>query len=508
MTTFCFWLFSIAAAHSVETIEFYHLDYGQTVTPKPDACGKYETDSEPGLMPCSADPYRDACAKADSKVKKRLEHYEQKLKPLSEAMRVDLEQKIAAARKKLGPVPPVGGRHFHDYEEKFRELVSAKPGDEVKAEQKKLELSLERDRPTVQKTIAKAKQHFLKMLKKRGNFGEYAATIEAMLDCVNDASVSFTENEFGRNASLHNHMLPVRAAHQIAKKTDNPEFTLEKPKGKNQVNPLLEARSHCALKLSPQAWMECTEGSSTCMYLLFHELGHLMNTCPLHNAAYFSSNELKEPSIKSKPAADKSLRFIKEHSTGLARILESKTSCLTNLSDPKFTPPNTCSDKSAPAVTRERCDLWATAGYPPQWEESEADLWAGSAFAQYLEDEIGQDTELRAKALYDIMSEWCGDQQMRKRWWGSLGPESRDTLSKLGISRKLELAKQEGCKPSPGTEKQYGPPWLDEHQTRETRFNRIVLRNLDLRDALGCKNSAEIPFTCSPSGTTRMNLPQ
>ncbi|MGK5082149.1 hypothetical protein WDW37_02505 [Bdellovibrionota bacterium FG-1] len=263
----------------------------------------------------------------------------------------------------------------------------------------------------------------------------------------------------------------------------------------------------CKLYLNPMTWRECAEGTEVCYFYLFHEFAHSLNSC------LFLKNQKSAQAYKKEASEDFTDRFqafraqflkkTEKHDDDMTRLLIQSTACLEILSAPHDAIPNACPREQTRLddLLQKRCSVGALSPYPSQWEEAEADFWAGTALAQYFESQANLDLGAKRKVFQRIATSWCIDD--------SAQPFSTPSPTETPLDIYEEASQEPSCEDLPANPKMTLPPkWGDSHQDTTVRFNRNFLRNSDLRRALGCSTtSPAVAMSCSPLGKKQSWLP-
>lgn len=232
----------------------------------------------------------------------------------------------------------------------------------------------------------------------------------------------------------------------------NPTYGQEARNAKIQSE--IPSMDKCTLELSAKTWRECAAASPICYQMLFHELGHLMDPCSY-------------------------LPFPAVHGLGSA-LLES-TECLSGLAELQLALPNACGRSHAPYDgIPQHCGFGAASTHPSQWKEASSDFWGASALATYLTRKF-PDSRERARAFARVSAQWCLE--------ASLSPPVKPEASGGSCESQIREDYRANAQ-APHSE----------YLEFKARFDRNALRNADLRKALGCRLSEEVPTACSPLG--------
>ena len=289
-----------------------------------------------------------------------------------------------------------------------------------------------------------------------------------------------------------------------------------------KVNVIKDDPLACQLTLSPQTWERCSTGDIFCAMSIFHELTHMIDSCGMLDQAknaeflakqYWHGEQHVQLFEKQKEAA-----------ISLADALIESSACLEQISKPNFTILDACGKKEkTPSIeTRllSRCGfVFGKSGRyymrPPEWEEAEADFWGASAFANYLTERFPTASIRKERVRADLRVRCANSAHLRSK-----EKTVKDAVSSFlnGSSKVVPenyFNKNTKCsgRPDPITWKnavKNGVVVLsdDTHQPWGARINRNYLRNADLRKALGCSLSKEVPFACSPLGYSKSILPE
>lgn len=307
-------------------------------------------------------------------------------------------------------------------------------------------------------------------------------------------------------------------------------------------DPLVESLAqNCQLRLSGIEWQECAEATPECFSTLFHELGHLVNSC--HYLELSLNLEDSAKAIKKQNLAEIEKEYsshlfvpnsestnLKEYmltqliqtrnrSRALFKTLKESVSCLEKASDPHVSLLNSCPNKlmnfDVSVDEIKYCGLRSTVGHPTQWFEAEADLWGAEAFSEWISSKTTEPTVARHLTLSAIEA-WCIEGlegaapknpfELEKAIQKSVKAElkaigMKPTQANIKALRSTRFgAKAPRCEIQP-KEKNLAP-WMDPHQEWSHRIDRNHLLNSSLRKTLGCSNSETADqsslVTCSP----------
>jgi hypothetical protein len=453
-------------------------------------------------LPCEADTYEEMCNYQAKRIKDNAAKTAAALKPYTDAA------KAAHERIELEIAAKYGAKPDAKNEKKAAALRNELSRKYLVPINDQVARGLEPTRPNVMRTINDIRDTMRAALASAPKVSPYNFMLQAILGC--DIKLTLNTEQVRLNSwmtSGHDDQgldilkdevetgsdvtLVARRSHKARVSGDN---TL--------VNPLEQAGYHCKIELSPSMWVECAEARPSCIYYLFHEFGHTLNSCNfyrINQQAKERYEEEKGATVDSRKNNAVYAKFLADESLDFARTLVGATSCLTLLSSPENAVLNTCSPPTL--VTEEynqRCGVTATDGYPAQWTEAEADFWAATGIAQWLGDSKRYPTEFqRMDAFYAMWSENCalaGD--LADLSWDLAPPITPPDTEKVAAGP----GKTKACKDTPRKPTK-SDPWKDPHQGdgwRE-RANRNFMRNSDLRKALGCPDrDPHIPLTCSP----------
>ena len=270
----------------------------------------------------------------------------------------------------------------------------------------------------------------------------------------------------------------------------------------NTAPNLLEAAlsESCEIRIANDTEYACLLDEPVCYQTLFHEFGHLLNSCLFISIdeAFYRFSELDphpQDVMQKRERENPNMARLARRALKLGNELIEDYSCLGNLSHPQSAIPNRCSSRYSDSI-RAHCDPNVFAGVPralPEWDEAEADFWAASAFALWLEQQSPDPAQRRTIALRMVAST-CATNKQKAR---------EERLSQI----YTEPESNGGCYSQPKAGYAESAPvrskkdLTDVHQDWATRINYNYLRNSDFRRTIGCALSLEIPLSCSPRGS-------
>lgn len=293
---------------------------------------------------------------------------------------------------------------------------------------------------------------------------------------------------------------------------------------------LLEVdESVCNIGLSPKYFIECAAGTVACYRVLFHEMAHFINTCRFLQMASALERAAEHQGWTEE------VEQVHQTLMQLAEKMRLSTACLEQTGEPHAGLVNMCRFTSHVGDLEvrycEQTDRTRTA-HPSQWEEAEADLWAAVNLAHWFNQahipmadrQAGVRATMQKVCIESGFTEmdvdeeeedeeapsWAPEQQLA-RLWGALRqvmgntPNNEETVEvpillptravvQHSALRWLET-KVLRCR-ALGPEVPAHWSW-EGHQDWETRWNRTFLRTPELRQALGCAVSEDLPV-CSP----------
>ena len=155
----------------------------------------------------------------------------------------------------------------------------------------------------------------------------------------------------------------------------------------------------CSLGLSNKMLIECAEGSAVCFGTLFHEFGHMLNSC-----RYLVANQLKVTHWW-----EFSSPYFSPEDEALGEALERVGQCYTKkgISSPHFGIVNTCESKNQLSDDlRSRCGIENDRDHPSQLLEAQADFWGAAAFSLWL-NQNHKSPDGRRHGFIDFAGQWC-----------------------------------------------------------------------------------------------------
>lgn len=272
------------------------------------------------------------------------------------------------------------------------------------------------------------------------------------------------------------------------------------------INPLADATTKCLISMTPRMWLGCAANEAACIPDLLHEFSHLLHSCYIYRLGRQAESEASNQAENDPERAR--LGFLARQASLVSRRIADRTACLAalapgDLHDPR---PNACAKKPLPkpGTLEARCEPYALPEFPGQWVEAEADFWSASGMAIWLEQRFPESAARRRFAYEN----WAGLCQAGAETRGAnMRQEARDDED-ARLYRRLKEALVDRAKPAvlecatrPAEPGPAPKPWKDPHQSDDVRANRNLLRNSDLRRALGCdpRPRGDIPLTCSPA---------
>jgi len=335
-------------------------------------------------------------------------------------------------------------------------------------------------RKEAQATVNESVEHFLKMLRASRVLQSDLPTLEKVI----------------RTCTSRLSTLPMVRFQGVISAQIHPDnlLDIELLEPGTKINPTAAVQSQdCELRLSARFMVECAERTPACYWLLFHELSHMLDSCRYLTQSKLAENSLKfveteKPGPVQRPELESVIEGIRMNQAISSRIglaIQDATSPLEVLSQPRNAVPNRCTKAhSWSQLHQERCGKDSAKQFPTQWAEAEADFWSASAFAVWLESKHPE-TKLRKRAFKEVAYFMCEESGFKEE---EISPNLESLAAK---SKKCEIQANRAVQPATG--------WSS-HPPTPKRFNRNLLRNADLRNALGCKLSSDIPMAASPLG--------
>ncbi|MBI3555980.1 MAG: hypothetical protein HY074_06940 [Deltaproteobacteria bacterium] len=382
------------------------------------------------------------------------------------------------------------------YKKYVESRIVGKSADEVA----KFKSELESRRPDVVAMIEKAKPYFEQTLKAYLGLENYQEFIGKMMKCVDHPAIEI-DTAWNMHMSRGWNLAPIEARTRRHLDADK-QVVVTRGKSHGDVfNPLAESFNGCSLTMTPWSWLECANGETDCMIVLFHEFGHLLNSCHFERLGEMSEQ------ISGNQIVAGVENFLARQGSEVARVIRDNNRCLQTLSAPKYAVPDKCdhSDGLSDSYLKH-CGRDETFQYhwPSQWVEAEADFISASATATWFKEaKLG--TLERTKIITDYAVDFCVREQLTAEG-GNTKKASSPGLLEAGEYKPILMAKgyTRSCSESPRTPMKQ--EWRT-HQSYPLRINRNLMRNFDLRDAIGCQPDPAVPVTCSPTGRTRFWIP-
>lgn len=496
-----------------EPVELFHLIFEGAVSIEPapggGTCARGWSNPDPIPTACLPDPHSLICGSIERPVLEKARRLETRLRPYHDRLGQATDQAVAATIRELGPIPAPGASGRARYRRRFAEAIARQLGPAAFNLNLDLFKDLTPSRAQVAANVNRARGIFLRALGRANGLGpDQRRILERVLSCVRNPQIKGFDTE--RNAAifkpLRTGQVADRAHEQLGDGMDlvltdgltAGDFFANGSGFRRRVNPLLASVGGCMVLLSAKTWIDCAEGGPACFTTLFHEIGHLVTSCTYRDLAARARDTSAELTYGS--GATRVMGFLSRQADSLASALEDNASCLATLSSPREAILNGCDGpEGTSSRIRSRCGLGAHHGYPSQWNEAEADFWGATATALWLEETYA-DPAARAHAIYESTAQWCADSTLEHARPRPTHPDVKRANALLEEPEDCEREFAAARAPAVAA-------WKDPHQDWATRINRNVLRNDDLRRALGCPSRPEVPMSCSPRGVVRTRIP-
>ncbi len=320
------------------------------------------------------------------------------------------------------------------------------------------------DRARATKKLIEARDVMIKAMEKSTFDGKTKSALQEYLStCISKKGrqEEFTESS---SASVQGAVFP-KAQFQIS---DGLMRLANTPIG-GRINPLKSSTGVCQVFFSPGLHLACRQDSFKCMQIIFHELSHFLNSCS------FWHLENKTRAVSTRDHDEyKFLSVLRKSALTIREQLSTNVECLKSLVGTKDA---VLLDDSVPnADYLRRCgehkyNSEVDPRYPAEWKESEADLWASSFMADWLESQVS-DVKKRKELVIKFGKRECAQHLFIKKHSGQKVMEA------------------------------IGDPHDDTHE----RFNALLLKNSEFRRVLGCTLNVEVPLSCSPLGRTHRRI--
>ena len=281
-----------------------------------------------------------------------------------------------------------------------------------------------------------------------------------------------------------------------------------------RLTPIAQTSS-CFITATSKMIDLCQEVTPECVYVFAHEIAHRVNSCNfMESSRRFLVQSRNQIQSEGDGYDRDRLAAARVHQESARRLYETTvglTSCLDTLSSPKSGTINSCLPPDdgpwrPDPLLRSRCEYGTVPAQASQWSEAESDLWAASVLATYFEKSAMSQRE-RHSAMSRVNWFFCEEhatlaaRKGERDWRVHFDRAGLDEKPRHLVEVKSNVSPSPTCRDLPLDTTLAGQSWYD-HQDWSVRFNRNLLRNHDLRRALGCEPSAEVPTTCSPTDST------
>lgn len=479
-----------AQAAPQEVLEPFSID--AALTP-PTSCNPPAEAQSPIPVACLPDPFEQLCITATPEIEKLARDTEARAQQNAKNFDRFFDEGIASAEKNVGSLRKkhdfeFGRRYFRHAWNHVRESFTR--GTEAK----------------VKGVVLEAMDVFLETLKNSPILtADEKKDIEAVLRRCTDKPVLDVSTVGSRNASVELNTEMKAFLRELS------QDAIEEGRYVH-IHP--RAGMGCALGLSDKQWMDCVDRNPLCFEVLFHEFGHILNSCNFLSMAHESSRikaglQQDDSNPLAFAAMRRALKISEEEMQSLGNALVRSTDCLSTLSEPKDPLPNDCDlEGKIPAPFKQRCGAGSLEKFPTQWREAEADFWGASALANWVKKLPNQKD--RNDYFNSIAAQWCLEERAGFKSNRTSKPLSQKGQQLIREYNELMNSQKQACEATPSRTlaRPLPQPWIDPHQSLARRFNRNYLRNSDLRDALGCGYfPGQITESCSPRGVRKRLIP-